>query len=220
MKILALEFSSAQRGVAVLTDGCVRGRAMQLGGRATPAFQLIERALAEAQLEREQIECLAVGLGPGSYTGIRAAIALAQGWQLARGTKLLGVSTVACLAAEAQSQKCFGTINIVIDAQRKEFYLAGYEVSETVRREVEPLHVAALGEVEAGMNDGKIVVGPEVSRWFPAGREIFPSAAALGRLAVNQTEYVAGETLEPIYLRETTFVKAAPPRMIPSIITP
>lgn len=220
MKILALEFSSTQRSVAVLTDGFVRGVAIQTGGRATQAFHLIERALAESQLEREQIECLAIGLGPGSYTGIRAAIALAQGWQLARDIRILGISSVECLAAEAQRQNCFGKINIVIDAQRKEFYLAGYEVSETVRLEVEPLRVASLGEVEAGMNAGKMVVGPEVSRWFPVGREIFPSAAALGQLAVNRTEYVSGERLEPIYLRETQFVKASPPRMIPSITHP
>ncbi len=203
-----------------MTDGFVRGRAMQPGGRTTHAFHLIERALAEAQLEREQIECLAIGLGPGSYTGIRAAIALAQGWQLARDIRILGLSSVECLAAEAQTRKCFGKINIVIDAQRKEFYLAGYEVSETVRREVERLRVASWGEVEAGMNAGEMVVGPEVSRWFPAGREIFPSAAALGQLAVNRTEYVSGERLEPIYLRETQFVKAAPLRVIPSIPHP
>ena len=220
MKMLALEFSSAQRSVAVLMDGFVRGRAMQPGGRSTHAFHLIERALVEAQLEREQIECLAIGLGPGSYTGIRAAIALAQGWQLARDIRILGLSSVECLAAEAQIQKCFGKINIVIDAQRKEFYLAGYEVSETVRREVERLRVASLGEVEAEMNAGAMVIGPEVSRWFPAGREIFPSATALGQLAVNRTEYVAGERLEPIYLRETQFVKASPPRVIPSITPP
>ena len=52
---------------------------------------MIESALAEAKIEREQIEVIAVGLGPGSYTGIRAAISVAQGWQLARGVKLLGV---------------------------------------------------------------------------------------------------------------------------------
>ena len=203
-----------------MTDGFVRGLAMQAGGRATHAFHLIERALAEAQLEREQIECLAIGLGPGSYNGIRAAIALAQGWRLARAIRILGVSSVECLAAEAQRQNCFGKINIVIDAQRKEFYLAGYEVRNAVRREVECLHVASLGEVEAKMNAGAMVVGPEVSRWFPAGREIFPSAAALGQLAVNRTEYVSGERLEPIYLRETQFVKTSPPRVIPSITHP
>jgi tRNA threonylcarbamoyladenosine biosynthesis protein TsaB len=53
---------------------------------------MIEKVLAGAKVEREQIEVMAVGLGPGSYTGVRVAISLAQGWQLARGVKLLGMA--------------------------------------------------------------------------------------------------------------------------------
>src|SRR5207249_11930332 len=93
MKILALEFSSAQRSVALVVDGQVRGRAQETGTRESRALSLIESALSAAGLERETVDCLAVGLGPGSYGGIRSAIALAQGWQLARGTKTLGISS-------------------------------------------------------------------------------------------------------------------------------
>jgi len=64
---------------------------------------------------------IAVGLGPGSYTGVRAAIALAQGWQLAREIKLLGVSSVEAIAVQAQAEKIFGRVNVVMDAQRNEF---------------------------------------------------------------------------------------------------
>ena len=77
MKILAVEFSSERRSVAVLAEGRVLGCAAETGGRTARAFSLIESALREARLEREDIECVAVGLGPGSYAGIRAAIALA-----------------------------------------------------------------------------------------------------------------------------------------------
>ena len=96
MTVLALEFSSARRSVALARGGTFLAEAVeQTGGRGTNAFGLIEKALADAKIAREEIELIAVGLGPGSYTGIRAAIAVAQGWQLARGTKLLGVSSVA-----------------------------------------------------------------------------------------------------------------------------
>src|SRR5437867_13248214 len=142
MKILALEFSSAQRSVAVVVDGQVRGRTQETGTRETRALSLIETALNAAGLERENIDCLAVGLGPGSYTGIRCAIALAQGWQLARGTKILGISSVESLAAQAQCERILGRANIVIDAQRDELYLAGYEIGATDCREAEPLHLA------------------------------------------------------------------------------
>ena len=72
---------------------------VETGGHGANAFGMIEQVLAEAKIEREQVDVLAVGLGPGSYTGIRAAISMAQGWQLARGVKLLGVGSVECLAA-------------------------------------------------------------------------------------------------------------------------
>src|SRR5262245_27101185 len=99
MKILALEFSSSQRSVAVVHRRGDRaaeklGEAIEAGGRAGNAFATIDELLRTAGLEREQIECVAVGLGPGSYTGIRAAISIAQGWQLARETALLGISSV------------------------------------------------------------------------------------------------------------------------------
>src|SRR5688572_14259415 len=97
MKILALEFSSERRSVAVVENGDVLGEAHEQGGKHTRAFELIERALAAARLEREQIECVAVGLGPGSYMGIRIAIAIAQGWQLARGVKTAGVKSAEAL---------------------------------------------------------------------------------------------------------------------------
>src|ERR1043165_2902603 len=94
MKILAIEFSSSQRSVAVLDGTEVRGAAMETATRETHAFQFISRALADAGWDRKEIECIAVGLGPGSYTGIRSAIAIAQGWQFASGdkVKVLGIN--------------------------------------------------------------------------------------------------------------------------------
>ena len=98
---------------------CALGEAIETGARSTNALGLVEEALRQAQLERAQIECLAVGLGPGSYNGIRLAIALAQGWQLARPVKLLGISSAECLAAQAQAEGIFGRVQVVIDAQRE-----------------------------------------------------------------------------------------------------
>ena len=189
---------------------------MEMATRTTRAFDLISRALAEAGVEREQIECLAIGLGPGSYTGIRSAIALAQGWQLALPVKLLGISTAECLAAEAQAKAWFGTVNIVIDAQRNELYVARYAISREGRREIEPLKLATPDEVRARASAGEIVVGPESDRWFAEGRILFPGAAMLGKMAAGRADFVPGEKLEPIYLRETTFVKAPPPRILPA----
>ena len=147
-------------------------------------------------------------------TGIRAAIALAQGWQLACGVKLLGISSLDCLAAEAQAQGCFGPVSLIIDAQRNELYLAHYEICPTDCRKVTPLKLASLEEIRSQLSSGETIAGPGVKRWFPEGRELFPTAATLGKLASARQDFVAGEKLEPIYLRETNFVKAPPPRFL------
>jgi tRNA threonylcarbamoyl adenosine modification protein YeaZ len=220
MRILALEFSSPQRSVAVLrgqadTGLVCQSEAIEAGARSTNALGLVEEALRQAQLEREQVECLAVGLGPGSYNGIRLAIALAQGWQLARRVKLLGISSAECLAAQAQAEGIFGRVHVVIDAQRNEFYLATYDLSREARLEIEPLRLVARTEVDARQQTGSVLIGPEVTNWFPGSRVLFPHAATLGRLAQGRNAYVPGEKLEPIYLRETRFVKAPPSRIVP-----
>ena len=224
MTILALEFSSGQRSVAVVRRGAgdvsfVASEVVETGAGRTRAFGMIEDALREAGLEREQIDVIAVGLGPGSYTGIRVALSVAQGWQLASrngGMKLLGVSSAECLAAQAQAEKISGRVNVVIDAQRNEFYLAAYEISAAGRKEIEPLRIVTRAEVESRAGAKEILIGPEVTRWFPNGRMVFPRAAVLGQLALGRSDFVAGDKLEPIYLRETNFVKAPPGRQIPT----
>jgi tRNA threonylcarbamoyl adenosine modification protein YeaZ len=122
-------------------------------------FGMVEEALKQAGLERAQIEVLAVGLGPGSYTGTRAAISVAQGWQLARGVKLLGISSAECVAAQAQRDGIRGRAHVVIDAQRNEFYLAGYELGEDGWRETVPLRLVGLNEARGGL--GKAGFEPE-----------------------------------------------------------
>ena len=236
MKILALEFSSSRRGVAVVegvpaassrrpdasaaTDGDWKSPARDArvlglaeGDGLTPGpFELIESALRAAGIEREQIECIAVGLGPGSYTGVRSAIALAQGWQFAAGVKLLGVSTAEVLAVTAQATGVTGRVAVVIDALRGEFYSASYEIAADDWREVAPLRLLTRTAVEALAAAGELLVSPDVKCPFAAAKFLVPSAGELGRLASRRSDFQPGEKLEPIYLRETTFVKAPPPR--------
>jgi tRNA threonylcarbamoyladenosine biosynthesis protein TsaB len=209
MTILALEFSSARRSVA-LADGAgalLAEAAEETGGRGTGAFALIERVLAEAKLARGAVEVVAVGVGPGSYTGIRAAIAVAQGWQLACGTRLLGISSVESLAAQAQKDQFFGRVNFLVDAQRGEFYLAQWDIARDARTEVVPLQIVTAAEIQSRQAAGEVCAGPE------SVRQLFPTAAAVAALAAGRGDFITGDKLEPIYLRATSFVKAPPGRL-------
>src|SRR5436190_5933030 len=133
MKLLALEFSSSHRSVAVFEyDKSSRTAVLSFKSDAdfckVSGMVLIEGALKEAKLRPEEVTKMAVGLGPGSYTGVRSAIAIAQGWQLARGIDLLGVSSIEVIAAGAKKEKISGEITIIVDAQRKELYAATYNL--------------------------------------------------------------------------------------------
>jgi tRNA threonylcarbamoyl adenosine modification protein YeaZ len=213
MKILAFDFSSEERSVAICDSlngaPAILGWASERGYRSTHAISLIETALASAKLTRDEIDCLALGIGPGSYTGIRAAIALAQGWQLATNIKTIGISSVECLAAQAQSANLLGRVHIVIDAQRNEFYCATYQITATDRAEVEKLQLVPAVDVEQRAKAGEIILGPDAKIF--GGRELFPDAGAVAKLAALNNSFVPAEQLEPIYLREVNFVKAPPP---------
>lgn len=216
MTILALEFSSQRRSVAVLTtdaDGRERvGLASENVSRATPAFSLIQRALAAAGVAREVVEWIAVGLGPGSYTGIRAAIAIAQGWQLARGVGLVGVGSVRVLAAQLHAAGERGRRHLVVDAQRREFYCATYELADDGPREAAPLRIVPATEVQARLERGETVVGPAAATAFRGAIDAWPDAIMVARISRNSDAVSAGEALTPIYLREVSFLKASPPR--------
>lgn len=218
MKILAVEFSSEQRSVAAVEQSAIdvhlRGTALEVGGRNAHATALIEQALSQAGWGREAIECLAVGIGPGSYTGIRAALALAQGWQLVRPVKVVGVSSVRCLAERVWVNGERQKVNIIVDAQRNEFYLAGYELNATGVQEVEPLRIVTLDEIRRRIVAGERMFGPDVNRVFPEAQDLFPDSHMLAKLAVREEGVASAEQLEPIYLREVSFVKAPPPRVI------
>lgn len=217
MKILAVDFSSEDRGIAVVEqkDGAeprILGAVCERGGRR--AIELVDQTLQKAGCQREEIDCLAIGLGPGSYTGIRGSISLAQGWQLGRDVKLIGISSVECIATQAREAKILGTVHIVIDAQREEFYLATYEISENTLRETVPLHLEPMTQIHDLCKSGQQVVGPDLTELLPEAKTMCPDAKMLGRLAVKRTNFIPGEKMEPIYLRETNYKKAPPRRII------
>jgi len=214
MRILAIEFSSERRSAALLDAAAVRGHAAESGGRTAQPFALIDRALQQAGMSRDEIDCLVVGLGPGSYAGIRSAIALAQGWQLARGIRLLGVSSVEAMAHQAQAAGVRGLIHLLVDAQRLEFYAASYQLhAESIQLQT-PLRLISMTEADALVaKDGAAGDAALAKRW-PQLRLLVPDAAAVGQIALPRTDFMPGEKLQPIYLRETNFVKAPPPRIL------
>jgi len=214
MKLLALEFSSSQRSVAILEFDHEKSREIYLHAdadfRKNSSMLLVDTALRQTGTKPEEITRIAVGLGPGSYTGIRSAIAIAQGWQLARGTEVCGVSSVENLAEEARKQFGSGEVTLIIDAQKKEVYSARFELTDGG---VIPLTALSIQSPSSLLPDIRIA-GPDATKFMPSAINLFPSAGTLARIALAHFTPIPAEKLTPIYLREITFVKAPPPRMI------
>jgi tRNA threonylcarbamoyl adenosine modification protein YeaZ len=217
MWILAFEFSSDHRSVAVVQRGAtprVAGRAVEQITRSTPALALTEAALREAGVERDAIETLAIGLGPGSYTGIRMALALAQGWQLGREVRSVGLCSAEVMTRQAWSEGRRGELHVVIDAQRGDFYHAIYQLSDAGWNNTHPLRIEPTTTLSKG--DGQWIT-PEAKPGLPWTETLFPDAATLGLMAAEAVEFNPAALLEPIYLRTASFVKAPPGRVIPGI---
>ena len=216
MTILALEFSSDRRSVAVVRPDHRAVRGEDQGGRSTRAFRLIDQVLREAEVKREDVNTIVVGLGPGSYTGIRVAISIGQGWHLARGAKLIGLSTADCLAEQARASGVRGPLHITIDAQRGEFYHTSYALADAGRQSVVALRLTTRDDIIRQVGGEPMWCDPGLVKEFPGAQAAYPDAAILGRLALEGMKSAArsdGE-LQPIYLREVSFVKAVPPRPV------
>jgi len=210
VKLVALDYSTEQRSVAVAVDGVpLATRSVQ--DRRAGALELIDAALKAAGLSRREIDGLAVGLGPGSYTGIRSSIALVQGWELARSVRLFGVSSVEVMARGFGGE---GRFFVVVDAQRGEFYCAGFESVDGRTRECWPLRIVSHETVLAMAEEGAIVIGPAAGKLEKAGPVVYPDAGVLARLATEVADPIDGAALEPVYLRPVEFRKAPPAREI------
>jgi len=101
MRILAIEGALARCSVALLADGVVRAAEGEDTARGHAAIlpAMAGRVLARAGVAAATLDAVAVGVGPGGFTGLRAAIALAQGLALGAGCRVVGVTSGEALVA-------------------------------------------------------------------------------------------------------------------------
>lgn len=125
MRVLSIDTSGDHGVVAVTIDGEVRAElhARVRARHGETLLASIERALGLAEIGIAEVELIAVGLGPGSFTGVRIGVATAKGLALARGTRLVGVRTTRVIARGMQ-----GALRVpVVDAHKGEVFVAVYE---------------------------------------------------------------------------------------------
>jgi len=131
MNILALETSTEACSVAILHAGGVH-EVHEIAPRQHTdlLFTMVERVLAEAGIARSALDLIAFGQGPGAFTGVRVAAAVAQGMALALDVPLAPVSTLAALAAGGARLHGGRQVLAALDARREEIYLAAFRFAD------------------------------------------------------------------------------------------
>ncbi|BCL74879.1 tRNA (adenosine(37)-N6)-threonylcarbamoyltransferase complex dimerization subunit type 1 TsaB [Jeongeupia sp. HS-3] len=219
MAYLALDTSTEHLSLALFHDGHVTAHDWHVGQRhAEQTLPRLEALLAEAGVARADLEGLAFGMGPGSFTGLRIGCGIAQGLGFGLGIPVIGVSTLEALAQGSGAERVIACL----DARMQQIYVASYardesgwqEVGEAVVCNPEALPLpdgdgwtgsgsgfAAYGEVLA-MQLGDKLAATQPER-FPLARDIL--ALALPRFAAGLGRPAHEATL--VYLRDKVALK-------------
>ncbi|MDP9098836.1 MAG: tRNA (adenosine(37)-N6)-threonylcarbamoyltransferase complex dimerization subunit type 1 TsaB [Verrucomicrobiota bacterium] len=199
MKTLALEMSTAQGSIAWRQDGeaLFDGRFAADRKHSGAFFENVEQCLERFG----RPENIIVGLGPGSYAGIRIAISTALGLRSATKAQLAGIPSICALDVETANYCVIG------DARRQTFFFAKVESGKLI--EGPTLKTAA--EMAVTIGESLPVYASEQLPEFLAAKLAYPSAGRLVEIAGLHADNIDG-ALEPIYLREPhiTVAKATP----------
>lgn len=125
MIILALDAALGRCSACVVSDGVVLARRHQEGGRGQAALlaPMVAEVLTGAGLAATSLNAVAVTIGPGSFTGLRAAIALAQGISAGAGCPLIGVTIAEALIEALPADAASRDIWVAIDSRRDRVFL-------------------------------------------------------------------------------------------------
>ena len=192
MITLAIDTSTPHGSVALLAEGSLVFDERFTADRSHSSSLFV--ALEKARALVEHVDQIAVGLGPGSYAGVRIAIAAALGLRLALGARLVGIPSVAALETHAPAYIAIG------DARRESFYFSRIEQGLCMEGPLLATE-AELTQRLAALRALPVYATAAVPQ-FPAAQIALPSAALLSGLAAAERGIIATENLEPIYLRE------------------
>jgi tRNA threonylcarbamoyladenosine biosynthesis protein TsaB len=206
MRFAAIETSTPWCSVALWADGELAALERRAGNRHSEmVLPMLGEVLRKKKTTLQQLEALAFGAGPGSFTGLRIACALAQGLALPRGLPVLGVSSLEALAEESGARR----VVACIDARMGEVYYAALE-KRGGWREVVAAACVAPHELRRPAGEGWIGCGSGFAAYGALGLErvlpeVHATAAAVAALAAPRL--AAGEGADaalaaPVYLRD------------------
>jgi len=228
-RILAVDTATEACSVALLCDGEIISRfAISPREHTQKVLPMVEEVLLQAGVTLHQLDALAFGRGPGSFTGVRIGVGIAQGLALGANLPMIGISSLMTLAEGAYRISGQSRVLTAIDARMSEVYCAQYQRTEDgiwLGEESEAvMSPDAFREKMAGLkgqwasagtgwqaypqlqDSGLTLIASKVE--LPAAQDMLPIAERL---------WVAGkvqpvEEVEPTYLRNEVTWKKLPGR--------
>lgn len=232
MKFLALDTSTEACSVALALDGQILALdevcPQQHSKRILP---MVQQLLADAGVSLHQLDGIIFGRGPGSFTGVRIGVSVAQGLAFGADLPVFGVSTLAAMAQAAAVQQNATEVIAAIDARMAEVYIAAYALDEAgLMQAITPeiaAKPAALPEVLTSLSFTSQLLGvgtgwqtypqalQQLAPALIADSILYPSAQFMlpfASRAWQQQLFVSAEQAEPVYVRDEVTWQKLPGR--------
>ena len=232
MKFLALDTSTEACSVALALDGQILALdevcPQQHSKRILP---MVQQLLADAGVSLHQLDGIIFGRGPGSFTGVRIGVSVAQGLAFGADLPVFGVSTLAAMAQAAAVQQNATEVIAAIDARMAEVYIAAFTLDEAgLMQAITPeiaAKPAALPEVLTSLSFTSQVLGvgtgwqtypqalQQLAPALIADSILYPSAQFMlpfASRAWQQQLFVSAEQAEPVYVRDEVTWQKLPGR--------
>ncbi len=234
MKILAIDTATEACSAALLwNDEILVQEQIAPQAHTRLILPMVQAVLSEAQASLNQLDAIAFGRGPGSFTGVRIGIGAAQGLAYGAGVPLIAVSTLQMLAQGLYRRKQVETVVAAIDARMNEIYLGAYALQNKIMSPIidevvihpqdavsylasvqsECIQAGATGTGFTAYNELVVQLQLQSSSEseadnLPWAQDMLPAA----QLAFANQEYCDPAEATPVYLRDKVTWKKLPGR--------
>ncbi|MDP5291899.1 tRNA (adenosine(37)-N6)-threonylcarbamoyltransferase complex dimerization subunit type 1 TsaB [Oceanimonas sp. CHS3-5] len=223
--LMAIDTATEACSAALWQDGNVLSRyQVAPRGHTELILPMVEELLAEAGVTLTQLDGLAFGRGPGSFTGVRITLGVAQGLAFGADLPLFGVSNLQALAQGVHRHTGCDTVLATIDARMGEIYAGGFALEQGVMTGTRPEAVLPPAEFLANCQDqwqqgagSGFVTYPELTERVKALCEAVPFPEAQDMLPQALKDLAAGRGVSaaearPVYLRDKVTWQKLPGR--------
>ncbi len=213
MNLFALDSSTSSASVAILSDGVTLfSHTADFGLTHSETLMTVcDEAFVKSDLKPTQIDYFVICNGPGSYTGVRIGLSVIKGFALAADRPCIAVGTLETIASAQKD----GTVAVLLDARRDNFFCAVYEVQDGIATEIlPPSHMSTQELLEFTSKEEYILSGngaelffdkisePERLRYTLSGDNM-PRAEVAARIAQKRckTDAISATEVEAEYVR-------------------